>query len=331
MVAQIDSHFMKYSLKKSYTRYVSYAFYEGRPLTTKGRWINPLVFALYQVQSILPLAKRVVKPIFIIGTGRSGTTILGITLSIHNDIGFLNEPKALWSYLHNEEDVIGNYQKKTGRYRLTAEDASNKLIQKAHRIYGNYLRFGCALRVVDKYPELIFRTKFVTAIFPDARFLFIYRNGHDTCHSIQNWSERLGKQVQGKTHDWWGRDNRKWELLCDQLVADDDALGAYVEEIRQYNNHEYRAAVEWIITMKEGLALTAQESACVMGVRYEDYVSSPTTRMQVLKFCDLNADTTFEHFCETVLKAPKAKPALELPEIIQGEFQRVTKLLGYDY
>lgn len=330
MLAQIDRRFRKLSLKKSYTRYLSYALYEGRPITTKGRWINPLVFALYRLQSTLSFAKPVDRPIFIVGTGRSGTTILGITLSMHNDVGFLNEPKAFWSYLYDKEDIIGNYQEKPGCYRLTDKDVTSPMIKKAHRIYGHYLRFGCASRVVDKNPELVFRTPFVRAIFPDARFLFLYRDGRDTCHSIRYWSERLGKKEQGESQDWWGRNDRKWQQLCDQIVVDDKVLGVHAGEIRQYSNHEYRAAVEWILSMKEGLALMSQAPDSVMGVKYEDYVHSPETRQQVLEFCGLAPDSRFEQFCELVLKAPKAKPDLELPVVIQEEFTQVMKRLGYE-
>ena len=116
MIAQLDNLFIRLSKKKTFTRIISYLFYEGRPLTTKGRWINPLVFFWYKIQKILPFSKKVSKPIFIIGTGRSGTTVLGLTLGIHEDVGFLNEPKALWSYLYPKDDIIGSYKKLPGEY-----------------------------------------------------------------------------------------------------------------------------------------------------------------------------------------------------------------------
>lgn len=330
MIAQIDNRFRRLSLKKSYTRYLSYTLYEGRPLTTKGRWINPLVFALFRLQEFLSLSKLVVKPIFILGTGRSGTTILGITLSMHNDIGFLNEAKALWSHLYDKEDLIGSYHSKPAFYRLGANNVSLSMSTKAHRIYGNYLRFGLASRVVDKYPELIFRTDFVREIFPDAIFLFLYRNGYDTCDSIRFWSERLGEKRNDEIHDWWGKDDRKWKLLCEQIVANDKNLGPYFTEIYQYENHELRAAVEWIVTMKEGLSLLADNSTYVKGVKYEDYVSRSDIRQEVLRFCDLSPDTRFDLFCAKVLKAPKAKAKLDFPPIIQNEFTHVMRVLGYE-
>lgn len=330
MLAQIDNRFIKLSLKKTYTRFLTYALYEGRPLTTKGRWINPLVFALYSLQAALPFNKKIIKPVFILGTGRSGTTILGVTLGIHNDVGFLNEPKALWSYLYGKEDLIGSYNHNPANYRLSAADANKEIQKKANRIYGNYLRFALSSRVVDKYPELVFRTDFVSEIFPDARFLFLYRDGYDTCHSIRLWSERLGINDSGEIHDWWGRDDRKWKLLCEQIVSDDDALGPYMREIFEYRDHTLRAAVEWIVTMKEGLRLLETKPKAVMGVKYEDYVSSSELRHDVLKFCDFGSDDNFEKYCDAVLKAPASKKKLDLPPAIHNEFTRVMNKLGYE-
>ncbi|MGD1917863.1 MAG: sulfotransferase, partial [Pleurocapsa sp.] len=88
MVAQIDNLYIKTSLSKTLSRLLSYGLFEGRPLTTKGQWINPLIFKLFAIAKKLPQLKKVRKPIFVIGTGRSGTTILGVVLSMHKQIGF---------------------------------------------------------------------------------------------------------------------------------------------------------------------------------------------------------------------------------------------------
>ena len=96
MVAQIDSVYWKTNLNRVPVRLLSYALFEGRPVTTRGQWINPLVFGHFKIVKWMPQLQRVKSPIYIIGTGRSGTTILGVILSIHRQVGFLNEPKALW-------------------------------------------------------------------------------------------------------------------------------------------------------------------------------------------------------------------------------------------
>ena len=125
---------------KAVTRLMSYAFFEGRPVTTKGRWINPLVFSILKnVATNKNRYRPVEKPIFILGTGRSGTTILGIVLSMHREVGYLNEPKAIWHLIHPHEDIIGNYSQTNAKYRLTAEDAIDEMPRRACQMFGAYL------------------------------------------------------------------------------------------------------------------------------------------------------------------------------------------------
>ena len=155
MIAQIDPLYIKTRPMKVLKRLISYAFFEGRPVTTKGRWINPLVFSLLKMFAANNNRyESVEKPIFILGTGRSGTTILGIVLSMHREIGYLNEPKAMWHLIHPHEDIIGNYsQVPDARYRLTAEDATNGMRQRASQMFGAYLTATRSKRLVDKYPS----------------------------------------------------------------------------------------------------------------------------------------------------------------------------------
>ena len=107
MVAQLDRLYVSTRPTKAYSRLVSYLLFEGRPLTTKGQWINPLVAAHFGLEKRLPQFRQVKQPVFILGTGRSGTTILGLILSLHRDVGFLNEPKALWHSVNPADDLIG--------------------------------------------------------------------------------------------------------------------------------------------------------------------------------------------------------------------------------
>jgi hypothetical protein len=171
MVAQVDSRYFKTRPTKLASRLVSYALFEGRPVTTRGQWINPLLFAHFALEKKLPQFRKVEQPVFILGTGRSGTTILGVVLSMHREVGFLNEPKAMWHAIYPEEDVIGSYSRGPARYRLEASDADEAAKHNAHRLFGAYLASIFSPRLVDKYPELIFRVPFVREIFPDAKSL----------------------------------------------------------------------------------------------------------------------------------------------------------------
>ncbi len=332
MIAQINSDYIKSRPTKAITRLISYTFFEGRPVTTKGRWINPIVF------SILKMAAKssrqftpVEKPIFILGTGRSGTTILGVVLSMHKDVGYLNEPKAIWHLIHPHEDIIGNYSLNHVKYRLTAEEATNEMCQRAAQMFGAYLSATGSKRLVDKYPELIFRVDFVKDIFPDARFIFLVRNGWDTCHSIANWSKRLGVQVNGEKHDWWGVDDRKWKLIVDQLVTTDVDLKNIVDDIKNFDRHLDRASIEWIVTMREGLHLIDTISECIHTVRFEELTSKPEiTLTHLCDFCELLTDRTFLNYAQHNLNLVPPREPFDLHPKIAPIFYDTMARLGYN-
>ena len=332
MIAQINPNYIKTRPMKALTRLMSYAFFEGRPVTTKGRWINPLVFSILKAAATNNSRhKPIKKPIFILGTGRSGTTILGIVLSMHREVGYLNEPKAIWHLIHPYEDIIGNYSQSDAKYRLTAEDATDEMRQRAVQMFGAYLATTRSQRLVDKYPELIFRVDFVRALFPDARFIFLVRNGWDTCHSIANWSKRLGGEVNGEKHDWWGVNDRKWELLVEQLVKTDSIFAKIADEIKQFERHLDRAAVEWIITMQEGLRLMQTTSDCIHLVRFEDLTLEPDKTLATLRdFCELPADSKFSEYARQTLHPVPAREPFDIHLKIAPIFHDIMEELRYD-
>ncbi len=317
---------------KALTRLISYALFEGRPVTTKGRWINPFVFSLLKVVDASRVRfKRVKKPIFILGTGRSGSTILGIVLSMHRQAGYLNEPKAIWHLIHPHEDIIGNYSQAHATYRLVSEDATPEMCERAHRLFGAYLASTFSQRVVDKYPELIFRVDFVRALFSDARFIFLVRNGWDTCHSIAAWSERLAVSVKGETHDWWGVNDRKWKLLVKQLIAGNVDFSNISEEIAKMDRHLDRATVEWIVTMQEGCRLIETLPDCVHMLRFEELTTQPDeTLSKLCAFCELPEDKGFlDYACETLHPVPARAPFDMHPKLALI-FHNTMAQLGYN-
>ena len=332
MIAQLDPLYVRTRPTKAVSRLASYALFEGRPLTTRGRWINPLVFAHFAVETRLPQLAAVERPIFIVGTGRSGSTVLGVMMSMHRDVGFLNEPKALWHAIHPGGDVFGQYASgKPARYALDEADATDDVRRRARRLFGAYLAATGSKRVTDKYPELVFRIPFVRAIFPDARFVFLVRDGRDTCRSIESWSERKGVRSIGEFHDWWGADNRKWRLMLEQLVPEEETLAGSLDEIRGFDRHADMAAVEWIVTIREGLRHAARYPHDVYTIRYESLVADPRKELsRLLDFCGLPQDETFLSFAERKLvPAPPKDGALGLHPAIRGPFDETAKALGY--
>ncbi len=330
MVAQLNRSYVKARPGKAISRLLSYALFEGRPLTTRGRWINPFVFGLFEIERRLPQLRKVVQPIFIIGAGRSGTTVLGLLLSMHRDVGFLNEPKAMWHAIHPGGDVIGNYCKERGRHRFDSSDVTEEVRRNAHRLYGAYLFATRSKRVLDKSPELVFRVPFVREIFPDAKFLFLTRNGWDTCHSIVGWSKRKGVDVDGERHDWWGVDRQKWHLMVEELVKPDPGFQAIWPEIERFTDHQKMSLVEWIVTMREGLKQRDRYPKDVLLLRYEDLLSSPRRKLdELLEFLGLSPDDCFFRYSQETISPPRAHPRISVPPILLDLFNRTMFDLGY--
>lgn len=331
MIAQLDWRYIKTRPLKVLTRIISYIFFEGRPLTTRGRWINPLVFMLFRFIKFFPNFNAIYKPIFILGTGRSGTTVLGVVFSMHKDIAYLNEPKALWHALHPNEDLIGNYTSDTARYRFAESDVTKEIQLYARKIYGTFLKVTFSRRVLDKYPELIFRVPFVKSIFPDAKFIFLVRNGWDTCSSIKYWSERLGKNDGDKTNDWWGVDKRKWKYLVEQLVPEDPELFKHIDSINKFENYSDMAAVEWIITMREGLRLMKEYPNDILRVNYENLCSNTYNELlRIVDFLELQkVDDKFYKYAESTLRPTPSKDPFPLDPCVENIFIKTMGTLGY--
>jgi len=330
MIAQIDKKYIRLRPFKALTRIFMYLLFEGRPLTTKGRWINTYVFFFFSLIDGLPLFKKVKKTVYILGTGRSGTTILGVILSIHKKCVFLNEPKALWHFVQPNEDLVGNYTNADAKYRLTDNDVMQENIDRLHKLYGACFTISKADVLVDKYPEMIYRTSYLSEINPGARYIFLIRNGWDTCSSIKKWSEKHKGQNENQIVDWWGKDKRKWRLLVMQLVPEHDDLKPYINEILNFDNHIDMAALEWLITMREGIKICQQHPGSVLKVRYEDLTSNTGLVLKEIEdFLELESDCYYYKYASETLRVNSPVSPMPLHPILMGPFVDMMISLGY--
>lgn len=275
--------------------------------------MNPLVFAHLRVAARLPVRDRVDRPIFVVGVGRSGTTLLGRLLGVHPDVGFLNEPKALWQVVTPDDDIIGSYSPACGRLRLGAADATSEARMTVRRLISWYLLITRSQRLVDKYPELIFRVAFVQALFPDARFVMVTRSPSDVLASIDGWSNRH----RADDTDWWGIGGRKWRVLWDEVVAVDPNL-AWIAEVldRKVSTGVERAAVEWLATATEALRLRRDPDVPFAIVAYEELMADPADTVErLLAACRLPMCGRVVDFARRQVRAGCRHPA---PESLPG-------------
>ncbi len=330
MVAQIDRQYVRYGAKKTLRRIISYVLFEGRPHTTRGQWFNSVIFLLLRSLNAIPGTPELQKPVFITGLGRSGTTILGLLLSLHRDVGFLNEPKIIWRLIDQQHDINGDYVPSGGVFRLGGEDVTPLARRTARRLFSRYLCTVRATRLVDKYPELIFRVDYLLEVFPDARIVFIMRNGCDACQSIARWSNSHQIHHNNILEDWWGRNNIKWYYLYSQFIQKDMAF----EKLRHLPADAYdqtnRAAIEWIITMREGYSQMLARPDSIIPIRYEDLTNNPEAELTRLQgACDLEPDPGVMDYAKNVLYPNEPKPFPDLHPVIDAMFTETMDMLGY--
>jgi len=330
MIAQLDSDYIKTRPTKAVSRIVAHLLLQGRPLTTSMRWLNPLLLGQYGLAKRLPMLRKVEAPVFVLGTGRSGTTILGKVLGMHKDMLFLNEPKALWHSVCDVDDVMGNYQLGEASYSFGAEQADETTVKQIRKLYSYVLMITGSRRVLDKYPEMIFRVPFVKSAFPDAKLLFLIRNGYDALRSIAIWSDRAGRQTSHGLEDWWGLDSRKWKLLVRDVVAKDEALADRTQAIEALDRHEDRAAVEWVVTMRRGLQLMDEQPGLMHPVRFEALCKDPVEVLRgVCDYAGLREDTRFLEYAARTLSPVPARPATDMDPLIRDLFMDTMTRLEY--
>lgn len=120
---------------------------------------------------MLPLER----PIIILGSVRSGTTLLGNILKEHPEVAYWEEPKHIWRHRHayRRHDV------------LTAADATPAVRRYITTQFARFLEASGKQRLVEKTPSNCVRVPFVRAIFPDAQFIHLIRDGRASAVSAR--------------------------------------------------------------------------------------------------------------------------------------------------
>ncbi len=330
MIGQLDKTYLTYSKRSVAHRLVSYFLFEGRPHTTKGQWINPFVKTFLQALAAIPGDPTPDQPIYITGLGRSGTTILGKVLSLHKDVGFLNEPKMMWALADPKTDVCGDYVTGGGRFLLGASDVEPQTPKKIRRVLSRYASLTGIKRPLDKYPEFIFRVDYLKQVLPNAKVIFISRNGCDAVASVANWSQDKGVTVGERTDDWWGRGDVKWQYLCEQVIKVQPEYAAIAGDDLASMDHVNRAALEWIITMRAGMAALSAMPDEIYHIKYEELVQSPKEQMiRLLEACDLPMSDDVLTYSKDVLYDRPRKDKPEQRAEISELFDETMSLLGY--
>ena len=215
------------------------------------------------------------KPIFIIGAPRSGTSILFSVLRSSEHVAhWPGEAHEVWEADHHpalrgwDSNVAG------------AADAEGS-IDRIRREF--FLVTGGTKRLIDKTPRNVLRVPFVDRIFPDARYVFLMRDGRDNVNSLINaWrSPRYRTYRLPEPHSIPGVDPNWWKFVLYPGWRDD--VGGPLEVV---------CAHQWVAANEHALDAFADipESRWTK-LRYEDLVARPDAEIgRVLAFLGLPHD-----------------------------------------
>jgi hypothetical protein len=237
------------------------------------------------------------QPIFIVGAGRSGSTVVQTILARHPHLAWLTivgkryPHKPAWhrhlldaidapilgpmiadslapSEIFDYWDHYAKGFRRTCR-NLTAEDVTVQTSRNIRRALAELLTERRS-RLVAKATGWS-RMGYLREIFPDAKFIHVLRDGRAVANSFMNVDWWLG---------WQGPQNWRYGELSPALAAEWERSGRSFVAL---------AAIQWkiiIASMEEGRRQVAEEN--FLELRYEDLCADPTASMQrVTRFAGL--------------------------------------------
>jgi LPS sulfotransferase NodH len=220
------------------------------------------------------------RPTFIIGCGRSGTTILGRSLATHKDVTYLNEPRHLWLSALPQADIWSSRAAaRNGRLFLSEADADPRRGRTLGRLFRLETLMSRRPVLVEKLPINSFRLDFIHKVFPDAIFVHIFRNGLEVASSIERESQK------GR---WFGAGSYKWNQLVDYAKGRDDTrdLPPLCTTYHDMGLLEWRLSTEAIVAFLRRLDETA-----FLEVNYDEFVSDPAeTLLRLQDFIGVDRD-----------------------------------------
>ncbi len=133
------------------------------------------------------------RPIFLVAAPRSGSSLLFETLASAPDVYTVGgESHRIIEGIAALSPAHRGYESD----RLTAADATPDVVAQLQQAFGWQLRdregrpsVNGAVRLLEKTPKNALRIGFLAAAFPNARFIYLYREPHESLASmIEAWS-----------------------------------------------------------------------------------------------------------------------------------------------
>ncbi len=144
--------------------------------------------------------KPLEEPIFLIGSARSGTTITFALFQHHPHIACLYEANKKWMNFfktRRDTDEHGDL--------LYSSDATLEVKTYLRNEFNKYRQREGRLLLAEKDPRNSIRLDFVYSVFPDAKYVILFRNPYSTICSLMKRHEEARKlfRHKKKENQWW--------------------------------------------------------------------------------------------------------------------------------
>lgn len=204
--------------------------------------------------------------VFIVGCGRSGTTIIGKCISELEEVLYLNEKRTIWNL------CFGNLNIWTSNGSLVADESHATFFRTFFLkiIFGFYKIINNKKILVEKLPINSFRLNFLIKMFPKAKFIFVRRNGLEVANSIEN--------LHAKKKRWFGNNNHKWFELKKLLISREISLPKNIS-VKNKGLFEWRLSNE---LMDEFINKKTTQN--ILEINYSEFVKSPLLTMSKISF-----------------------------------------------
>lgn len=201
------------------------------------------------------------KPIFLIGSARSGTTVTFSLLQYHPYIACLYEANIKWmNFFRKRRDTNEHGD------LLYASDATSKVVNYLRKEFNNYRKREGKPVFAEKDPRNSIRLDFVYRVFPDARYLILFRDPYYSICSLIKRHEQARQQFKNhkKDNQWW----RSGDAWAEQRIPG-------WKQLREKPTFE-AALTQYSYTMKKMLndiQLIPENNKMIL--KYEDLLNHP--------------------------------------------------------
>jgi LPS sulfotransferase NodH len=239
----------------------------------------------------LPFGGRVERPVFVIGAPRSGTMLLYTVLRDHSKFAHWRPTEAHEVWEADYHPMLRGWDSNV----LTAGDLREDAAARIRRSF--FLVTGPNKRLIDKTPRNVLRVPLIDAVFPDALYVYLKRDGRDNVNSLINaWrSPRYRTYRLPERHAIPGVDPEWWKFVLYPGWRDDTK-----GPLEVVCAHQWIASNEQVMKARAGI-----DEARWIEIRYEDLVEDPVPQIgRLLDFCGVSYETTVRDRAAAVATTP---------------------------